>query len=115
MSARSISLLVCCAFTICARSVMARTDTSSGTDLTRGDHQAHAAASFVINSGLYASMRRAGIPKSQAIFIAPALTLSVGVLKELVFDSKLERSDITADAIGTGASVVLVFVVDWFE
>jgi hypothetical protein len=75
-------------------------------DFSETDKQKHVGASFLISTVAYAALRNSGRTSAEAALGAVALTLAVGMVKELS-DSHVDREDLEADAIGAIAAPLL--------
>lgn len=105
---------ICILFAVVlALSAVAGTSHAEESLTAQPDKQSHIATVAALNTFTYVALRRNNLTKWQAMITSAAVTTFVGVAKE-VFDSRVDTEDLRADGIGLGASLGIVFLVDWF-
>lgn len=80
---------------------------------TQSDKQRHIAATGGITLGSSYMIERSGTPKTASVLWGSLISMSAGLVKELVIDSKPSGGDMLANGIGTalgaGASFSISF------
>ena len=82
-------------------------------DLSRVDTAAHLGISYALNLTGTAVLAKYEVPRWKAVCYASAGTAALGILKELL-DSQFDVTDLTADVLGTGVAVGVVYSFDLF-
>lgn len=72
------------------------------------DKKLHAGVSYGLTMGSYGILRSGGVkePVMLSMLKAAAFSMSVGLAKEMT-DPRFDREDLEADAIGTGAGLLI--------
>lgn len=72
------------------------------------DQQLHILASYAIAFTFTEMLEATKLSRPLSVLIASALTMAIGTYKEWKLDDRFSRGDEIANAIGTGASAVMV-------